>query len=42
MFEDYKEKVLKGQIDEDEVIEIDPLWGEGEKPKHYYQNLSKS
>lgn len=42
IFEDYKFKLLEGQIHEEEIQEPDPLWGDSEKPSHFYKNLSKN
>lgn len=39
-FEDYKTKLLEGRVDQEKVVEPDPLWGENEKPVHYYKDLS--
>lgn len=27
-------------MDFEEEVEVDPLWGEGDSPVHYYKNLS--
>ena len=40
MFEDYKTKILEARIDEEEEVEVDPLWGEEKIPVHYYKFLS--
>lgn len=40
MFEDYKKKILEARIDEEEEVEVDPLWGEEKPPEHYYKFLS--